>query len=170
LTQNYFEIFNFPVRFNIDLNKLQKSYRIIQSKIHPDKFVSASEIEKKQSLMKSTEINDAYQTLKNPIKRANYLIKINLQSEIKDTNLPPEFLLQQMEWEEHLESIEENKKELKQFELLIKNEYQENLFNLENECDKNKDWDKAMKILNKIQFIDRLNSKINKQINLIETR
>ena len=75
------------MQFNIDLNRLQKSYRIIQAEIHPDKFISASEIEKKQSLIKSTEVNDAYQTLKNPIKRAKYLIKINLN--VIFINIPP---------------------------------------------------------------------------------
>ena len=68
------------MQFKIDLNRLQQSYRIIQAEIHPDKFVSASQIEKNESLKKSTEVNDAYQTLKNPIKRARYLIKINLGS------------------------------------------------------------------------------------------
>ena len=85
------------MQFKIDLNRLQQSYRIIQAEIHPDKFVSASQIEKNESLKKSTEVNDAYQTLKNPIKRARYLIKINLNSEENNSTLPPSFLIQQMD-------------------------------------------------------------------------
>jgi molecular chaperone HscB len=158
------------MQFNIDINRLQKSYRIIQAEIHPDKFVSASQIEKNQSLIKSTEVNDAYQTLKNPIKRARYLIKINLNSELKNSTLPPRFLMQQMEWEEHLESISEQKSELEKFRLLIHSEYQKNLSNLESACDTDKNWDGAMEILNEIQFIDKLNYKIIQQINLIETK
>ena len=158
------------MQFNIDLNRLQKSYRIIQSEIHPDKFVSASQIEKNQSLIKSTEVNDAYQTLKNPIKRARYLIKKNLNSEENHSTLPPSFLMQQMEWEEHLESILEKKNELEKFRLLIDGEYQKNLSNLESVCDKDKNWDGALGILNEIQFIDKLNYKIIQQINLIETK
>ena len=158
------------MQFNIDLDRLQKSYRIIQAEIHPDKFVSASQIEKNQSLIKSTEVNDAYQTLKNPIKRARYLIKINLNSKENNSTLPPSFLMQQMEWEEHLESISEQKRELEKFRLLIDREYQKNLSNLESVCDKDKNWDGAMGILNEIQFIDKLNYKIIQQINLIETK
>jgi len=158
------------MQFNIDLDRLQKSYRIIQAEIHPDKFVSASQIEKNQSLIKSTEINDAYQTLKNPIKRARYLIKINLNSEENNSILPHSFLIQQMEWEEHLESISEQKSELEKFRLLINGEYQRNLSNLESVCDTDKNWDGAMGILNEIQFIDKLNYKIIQQINLIETK
>jgi molecular chaperone HscB len=158
------------MQFNIDLNRLQKSYRIIQAEIHPDKFISASEIEKKQSLIKSTEVNDAYQTLKNPIKRAKYLIKINLKSKQKDSTLPPNFLMKQMEWEEYLESIWNQKEELEKFKLLISTEYQKILNALENACDKNKNWNDAMQIINEIQFIDKLNHKIIKQINEIETK
>ena len=158
------------MQFNIDLDRLQKSYRIIQAEIHPDKFVSASQIEKNQSLIKSTEVNDAYQTLKNPIKRARYLIKINLKSEENNSILPHSFLIQQMEWEEHLESISEQKSELEKFKLLINGEYQKNLSNLESVCDTDKNWDGAMEILNEIQFIDKLNYKIIQQINLIETK
>lgn len=158
------------MQFNIDLNKLQKSYRLIQAEIHPDKFVSASQIEKQQSLIKSTEVNDAYQTLKDPIKRAKYLIQINLKSEQNDSTLPPDFLMQQMEWEEHLESIWKQKKELEKFQLVISKEYQKKLDDLENECDKNKNWNDAAEIINKIQFIDKLNHKIMNQINMIETK
>ena len=163
------------MQFRIDLNRLQQSYRIIQAEIHPDKFVSASQIEKNQSLIKSTEVNDAYQTLKNPIKRARYLIKINLNSinlnsEENNSTLPPSFLMQQMEWEEHLESILEQKSELEKFRLLIDGEYKKNLSSLERVCDKDKNWDGALGILNEIQFIDKLNYKIIQQINLIETK
>ena len=158
------------MQFKIDLNRLQQSYRIIQAEIHPDKFVSASQIEKNESLKKSTEVNDAYQTLKDPIKRARYLIKINLNSEENNATLPPSFLMQQMEWEEHLESILEQKSELEKFQLLIDGEYQKNLNSLESVCDKDKNWDGALGILNEIQFIDKLNYKIIQQINLIETK
>jgi len=170
LTQNYFEIFNVPMQFKINLNRLQQSYRIIQAEIHPDKFVSASQIEKNESLKKSTEVNDAYQTLKNPIKRARYLIKINLNSKENNSTLPPDFLMQQMEWEEHLESILEQTVELEKFRVLIDDEYQKNLRKLESTCDTDKNWSVALEILNEIQFIDKLNSKIIQQINLIETK
>jgi molecular chaperone HscB len=158
------------MQFKIDLNRLQQSYRIIQAEIHPDKFVSASQIEKNESLKKSTEVNDAYQTLKDPIKRAKYLVKINLNSNENNSTLPPDFLMQQMEWEEHLESILEQTVELEKFRVLIDDEYQKTLSKLESTCDTDKNWSVALEILNEIQFIDRLNSKIIQQINLIETK
>ena len=158
------------MQFNIDLNKLKKSYRIIQAEIHPDKFVSASQIEKEQSLIKSTEINDAYQTLKNPIKRDRYLIQINLNSKENNSTLSPDFLMQQMEWEEHLESISKQKVELEKFSHLINSKYQKNIIALEKVCDKDNNWNGAMEILNELQFVEKLNYKIIQQINLIDTK
>ena len=158
------------MQFNIDLDRLQKSYRIIQAEIHPDKFVSASQIEKEQSLIKSTEINDAYQTLKNPIKRARYLIQINLNSKENNSTLSPDFLMQQMEWEEHLESISKQKVELEKFSHLINSKYQKNIIALEKVCDKDNNWNGAMEILNELQFVEKLNYKIIQQINLIDTK
>ena len=72
--------------------------------------------------------------------------------------------------EEHLESISEQKSELEKFQLLIDGEYQENLNSLESVCDKDKNWDIAIEMLNEIQFIDKLNSRIIQQINLVETK
>ena len=98
------------------------------------------------------------------------MIKINLNSEENNSTLPPSFLIQQMEWEEHLESISEQKSELEKFQLLIDGEYQKNLNSLESVCDKDKNWDIAMEMLNEIQFIDKLNSRIIQQINLVESK
>ena len=85
----------------IDSDSLNKNYRLIQKSVHPDRFISATEVEKQQSLIKSTQVNDAYQTLKDPVKRAAYLIGLHYDQD--ETSLPPEFLMQQMEWEEELE-------------------------------------------------------------------
>ena len=82
---------------------LNHQYRTLQKTIHPDRFVNATDAEKKQSLQKSTQINDAYQVLKDPIKRASHII--SLHQVLKENTLPPDFLMQQMEWEEEFETI-----------------------------------------------------------------
>ena len=98
MTQNYFEIFQLPLQFNINEKKLDESYRSILKSIHPDRFVNATEAEKKLSLSKSTQINDAYQILKNPIQRAQYLLKLN--NVVQEKSLDNEFLIKLMEWVE----------------------------------------------------------------------
>ena len=97
LTQNFFEIFQLPIQFNINEKKLDENYRLILKSIHPDRFVNATDTEKTQSLLKSTEINDAYKVLKNPIERIEYLLKINNIS--PNVTLDNNFLMQQIEME-----------------------------------------------------------------------
>jgi molecular chaperone HscB len=102
--QNHFELFNLPARFNVDTDALDTAYRDVQGRVHPDRFVNATDAEKRVAMQWATRANEAYQTLKNPQKRAQYLCEINgadLQTE-SNTAMPMEFLMQQMEWREAL--------------------------------------------------------------------
>lgn len=102
--QNHFELFGLPARFDVDTAALDTAYRDVQGRVHPDKFVNALEAEKRVAMQWATRANDAYQTLKNPQKRAQYLCELNgvdLQTE-SNTAMPMAFLMQQMEWREAL--------------------------------------------------------------------
>jgi molecular chaperone HscB len=106
---NYFELFNIPVSFDVDLSVLPQTYQQLQRLTHPDKFASGSEQEKLVAIQKNAQVNDAYSVLKSPLSRAEYLLSlrgIDLQHEqqtIKDTA----FLMQQMDWREELAEIAE---------------------------------------------------------------
>jgi molecular chaperone HscB len=102
--QNHFQLFNLPQQFAIDSGVLDAAYREVQSRVHPDKFVNATDAEKRVAMQWATRANEAYQTLKNPQKRAAYLCELNgvdLQTE-SNTAMPMAFLMQQMEWREAL--------------------------------------------------------------------
>jgi molecular chaperone HscB len=102
--QNHFELFNLPQRFAIDAAALDTAYRDVQSRVHPDKFVNATDAEKRVAMQWATRANEAYQTLKNPQQRARYLCElhgVDLQTE-SNTAMPMAFLMQQMEWREEL--------------------------------------------------------------------
>jgi molecular chaperone HscB len=153
LTQNFFETFNLPILFNIDIDMLNHQYRTLQKTIHPDRFVNATDAEKKQSLQKSTQINDAYQVLKDPIKRASHII--NLHQVFKENTLPPDFLMQQMEWEEELETIND----LEQIQLFsdkIEEEKKILMELLAMDLDEKKDWESATNVIGKLKFITNL--------------
>ena len=153
MTQNFFETFNLPVLFNIDIDMLNHQYRTLQKTIHPDRFVNATDAEKKQSLQKSTQINDAYQVLKDPIKRASHIV--GLHQVLKENALPPDFLMQQMEWEEEFETIND----LEQVQLFsdkIDGEKKMLMDLLAIDLDKKKDWESATNIIGKLKFITNL--------------
>lgn len=163
MTQNYFELFNLPEKFQIDSVKLQENYRSIQKEIHPDRFATSTENEKTQSMIKSTQVNDAYQTLKSTTKRAKYIL--SLHKSVEKITLPPDFLMQQMEWEEHLEDIEKNNKELGQFKLAINKKYEEYSLLLSTQIDNDQNWNEAAITIDKLYFVERLLHKINISLN-----
>ena len=163
MTQNFFELFNLPEKFQIDTEKLQENYRSIQKEIHPDRFATSSENEKMQSMIKTTQINDAYQTLKSPIKRAKYILSLHKFNE--KVTLPPDFLMQQMEWEEHLEEIEKDKNKLEQFKLSIFKEYEQHSSLAQQQIDNEQKWSEAAITIDKLYFIEKLLFKINTKLN-----
>lgn len=100
--QNHFALFHLPMQFELDRAQLDTAYREVQSRVHPDKFVQSGDAEKRVAMQWATQANEAFQTLKDPLKRATYLCNLNgvdLQTE-SNTSMPASFLMQQMEWRE----------------------------------------------------------------------
>jgi len=104
---NYFQLFGLEIQFTIDLDKLSTLYQTLQKKVHPDRFAHGSNQEQMLAVKKSTLINDAYQTLKKPLKRAQYLLELrgismpNEQASFGDVS----FLMHQMELREMLDEV-----------------------------------------------------------------
>ena len=103
-TQTHFELFELPVSFEIDLQDLSQRYRELQRVVHPDKFVNASDHERRLSVKNAALINDAYQILKSPQRRARYMLELQSVSfdDENDMALEPEFLMEQIELRESL--------------------------------------------------------------------
>jgi molecular chaperone HscB len=88
--QNHFDLFQLPARFDVDMDALDSAYREIQGRVHPDRFVNASDAEKRVAMQWATRANEAYQTLRHPQKRAQYLCElhgVDLQTE-SNTAMP----------------------------------------------------------------------------------
>ena len=107
LTSDFFELFDLPISYDVDLNKIQQQYMRLQKQVHPDKFVNGSDQEKRISMQQTSWINEAQATLKDPVLRAIYLLKLNgidfsLENE---TTMDAAFLMQQLEMRESLENI-----------------------------------------------------------------
>jgi len=102
--QNHYDLFQLPQQFTVDGAALDSAYREVQGRVHPDRFVNATDAEKRVAMQWATRANEAYQTLKHPQKRAQYLCELNgvdLQTE-SNTAMPMAFLMQQMEWRDEL--------------------------------------------------------------------
>jgi len=107
LTQNHFELFGLPVAFDVDAHQLAERYRELQRTLHPDRYANASDRERRLSIQHAAQVNEAFQTLKSPLRRARYLLQqkgIEFDDE-KETHLDPAFLMEQMELREALAEI-----------------------------------------------------------------
>ena len=105
LQSNDFDIFGIEPRFTLDRDALDARWKDLQREAHPDRFATADAQAQRQALQWSVRINEAYQRLKDPLKRAAYLCELNgapIQAE-NNTAMPAAFLMQQMQWREDLE-------------------------------------------------------------------
>ena len=135
-TQDYFSAFELPRKLNIDISALEKSFYAHSRKLHPDLFARASREEQEWSQEQSSHLNDAYRTLKDPIKRTEYLLKLEgveleeqsknatetarAKGEVKKQVVPPELLEEVFELNMQLEEMRMSKKMGERDEQLVK--------------------------------------------------
>jgi len=101
-SQDYFALFGLPARYRFDPAELDAAYRKLQTEVHPDRFASAGDDERRLALQSSSRVNEAYRALRSPLERANYLLLLRGVDALAetDTALPSEFLEQQLECRE----------------------------------------------------------------------
>ena len=108
LAANDFALFQLPPQFALDLLSLEQSWKTLQRHAHPDMHAHADASAQRLSMQWSVRINEAYQRLKNPIKRAAYLCELRGVPIAAETNtaMPAEFLVQQITWRETLDTAD----------------------------------------------------------------
>jgi molecular chaperone HscB len=100
-----FELFDLPPTFAQDRATLDARWKELQREAHPDRFAAQGAVAQRVAMQWSVRINEAYQRLKDPVKRASYICQLNgapIDAE-HNTAMPAEFLMQQMEWRESLD-------------------------------------------------------------------
>jgi molecular chaperone HscB len=105
IQDDHFSLFGLPVRFAVDLPALEEAYKRVQTRIHPDRFAAASAAERRVAMQWAARANEAFQTLRWPLRRAAYLCELNgtrIDAE-SNTAMPGAFLAQQMRWREDLD-------------------------------------------------------------------
>jgi molecular chaperone HscB len=108
LQSSDFDIFGLVPLFAIDRAALDARWKDLQREAHPDRFATAPAAAQREAMQWSVRINEAYQRLKDPLKRAAYLCELNgapIRAE-DNTAMPPAFLMQQMQWREDLDEAE----------------------------------------------------------------
>ena len=158
---DYFTLFGLPVSYTLSQEQLAVRYQDLQRQYHPDKFANASAAEQLASVQQSATINQAWQTLRHPLTRAEYLLSLHgydLASEqhtVRDTA----FLMEQLELREELDEIEKSQDEarlagfIKRVKGMYDLRHQQVVEQLNNET-----WDVAADTVRKLRFLDKLQS------------
>jgi molecular chaperone HscB len=163
--QSHFDLFGLPPAFSLEKDRLEAAYREIQSRVHPDRFASAGDAERRASLQWTTRVNEAFQVLRNPVARAKHLLELHGVDVGFETNtaMPAEFLMQQMELREALEEA----KERKSFDALerLKGDLRNDKAVLEKQIaraiDAKQDYAGAAGLVRKLMFLDKLDEEID---------
>ena len=105
LDSDDFELFGLQRRFALDRAALDVRWRALQGEVHPDKFAVEGAAAQRVAMQWAVRVNEAYQRLKNPLKRAAYLCELAGEAINAENNtaMPSAFLMQQMAWREALD-------------------------------------------------------------------
>ena len=163
--QDFFHLFNLPLRYQIDSAALEQSYRALQAQVHPDKFAHLSEQERRMAMQWATRANEGFQTLRSPLNRARYLLSlqgVDTQEE-SNTAMPVDFLMQQMEWREALDETKQTKNitALEEMEQRVQHEVRILQQQLAVDIDDTHDYAAASGIVRKLKFLEKLAEEIS---------
>ncbi|MNS75914.1 Co-chaperone protein HscB [compost metagenome] len=161
---DYFTLFGLPVRYLVDGSLLASRYQDLQRQFHPDRFASQPERERLMALQQAATINEAYQTLKHPLKRAEYMLSLhgfdlgNEQHTLRDTA----FLMEQLELREELDAIErkaEAESLLADFGARVNKTVKQRTALMVQQLD-NQQWPEAADTVRKLRFLDKLQQQV----------
>lgn len=171
LNQNHFELFGLPVRFAVDAGELDRRYRELQREVHPDRFAAAPEAERRVSMQRATRVNEAYQTLKSPLRRAVYILQLRGVDPKFETNtaMPREFLIDQMSWRERIEAGSEEPEALLRLRNGLREESRKIYEKLHAQLDGGRDNEGASQTARMLMFYERLDDEIDGRLAELET-
>ncbi|MCB2262412.1 MAG: Fe-S protein assembly co-chaperone HscB [Candidatus Thiosymbion ectosymbiont of Robbea hypermnestra] len=106
-SQNHFALFGLPLSYRVDNDRLAQRYRALQQALHPDRYAAASDRERRLSLQASTQVNAAFQTLRDPLARARYLLSLHTgdHGDERESTRDAKFLMEQLELREALAEV-----------------------------------------------------------------
>jgi len=164
LQSNDFELFQLPERFEQDAQALTKTWQDLQRQAHPDKFASEGAAAQRLAMQWSVRINEAYQRLRDPLKRAAYLCELHeapIQAE-NNTAMPAAFLMQQMEWREALEDAR-SASDIEALEDEVNGARRRLLADCAEQIDQKQDFPAAAQQVRALMFLERFGQDVEKR-------
>jgi len=171
LNQNHFELFGLPLRFDVDTAALESRYHELQREVHPDRFAAAADAERRVSMQLATRVNEAYQTLKSPLRRAVYILQLRgIDPKFEtDTAMPSEFLMEQMSWRERIEAASEEPESLLRLQPDLREESGKIYEKLRRQLAEGRDDEAASQTVRTLMFYEKLDEEIEDKLAELET-
>ncbi len=165
LNQNFFALFEQPQGFHLDMEALSATYRQLQNANHPDRFAGEGESERLKAVQLTSLINEAYDTLRSPMKRAAYLLQLaGVDTErVEQSDLSMDLLLEQMQLRESLAELPADDSALPQLEKLKKDVSEKMRARQQQfaELMQSEQLDAARKLFHEMQFLHKLTKEID---------
>lgn len=156
LQSNDFQLFGLPETFVQDARAVDARWKELQREAHPDRFAAQGPAAQRIAMQWSVRINEAYKRLKDPLRRAAYLCELRGAAVDAENNtaMPPEFLMEQMQWREELEEAR-NGEDLDRLEKELHGARREVLGEVERLLDRDNDPRAAAQQVRALMFIER---------------
>ena len=156
LQSDDFELMGLPRQFALDRAVLDERWKELQKQTHPDRFAGEGGVAQRVAMQWSVRINEAYQRLKHPLKRAAYLCElfgVPVRAE-DNTAMPAAFLMQQMEWREALDDAR-SAQQIDALGLVVKNAERNALEQCAALLDESHDYPAAAQQVRALMFLAR---------------
>ena len=169
LQSNDFELFGLTPGFNQDRTLIDTRWKDLQREVHPDKFAAQGVAAQRISMQWSVRINEAYQRLKDPLKRAAYLCELHAAPVNAENNtaMPAAFLMQQMEWREALDDAQ-SPADLEALEAQVAAARQQTLTHCEQLLDIAHDYPQAVQQVRALMFIERFSADVQQRLDRLD--
>lgn len=168
---NHFELLGLPTAYSVDPARLERGYRDLQTRVHPDRFASGSEAERRVAMQWAARANEAYRTLRDPLERARYLLHLKGYDtgEESNTAMPPDFLMQQMEWRESVAQARAagDQDALRHLREELATQRRDMLELLGRAIDRESNYDAGCSLVRKLRFLEKLDAEIDEALEML---
>lgn len=165
ISNNFFDVFSLTQGWELDLSELDSRFRTLQQQFHPDRYASKSEFEKRRAVQIASMVNQAYETLKNPLSRAQYLLQLLDFDASQESHITSDaqFLTEQMLLREALSEAKTDTKPEHALESLETDAVQKYLYLQQQFAQQydSGDYNSAFDTVAKMQFADKFVTDIN---------
>ena len=170
LDSDDFELFGVPRRFEQDRARLDRRWRELQAEVHPDRFATAEAAGQRVAMQWAVRVNEAYQRLKEPMRRAAYLCELEgapIDAE-NNTAMPAGFLVEQMTWREALDDAI-GVEQVETLSAQVQSRREAVLARLGTTLDVQRDFAAAAQLVRSLMFVERFAHDIDQRLEALES-